>query len=148
MRTLVFVMTTAILTIPAMAQDSALQDPNANADDTFRALVEKCDDTDALVLRARIRVAMPRATDEVQKQAEDQIEQAFAKCGEGKLDEAKTLLESTYEVVNASVTERFGEDGSADVQRDSGGDGAAPDAAATGDDAAGDGETKPWWQFW
>jgi len=147
MRSLVFVMTTAILTGTAMAQDSALEDPNANADDTFRALTEKCDDTDALVLRARIRVAMPRATEAVQTKADEQIEQGFVKCGEGDLDEAKKILEETYEMVNASVNERFGEDDSAEVDNGGDGDGSATNVEADGD--ASDGEqTKPWWQFW
>ncbi|MEL7204482.1 MAG: hypothetical protein AAGL19_09950, partial [Pseudomonadota bacterium] len=62
---LLTVTSAAALAVPAFSQEQ--QAGNAASTDTeatFQALIDKCDDTDALMLRARIRLQLPHTTDD------------------------------------------------------------------------------------
>lgn len=131
------------LSTPANAQDQqAGNDASTNADKTFQALVAKCDDTDVLILRARIRLVISRTTESAAKEGGALLKTGMARCGEGKIDEAKTTLNKAYEIVNAGATEKFGQDASAKVK-------AAPDKKPAATQTSAKTETKkPWWKFW
>lgn len=92
----------------AFAQEQqAGNQASANADQTFQALIDKCDDIDMMMLRARVRVEHGRTTPEAQAKSTDMVNQAFALCGEGKMAEGKALLQDAYGVAKAGVDERF-----------------------------------------
>lgn len=129
--------------VVAKAQTAAGSPEARAAEETFRALVEKCDNTDVLVLRAQVRNKMSLASEEAAKSASDLLDQGLAKCGEGKLDEAKTDLNKALEVASAGVTDRLGADSNVNVEQT----GADQTPATTGDQPEGE-AAKPWWQFW
>lgn len=112
---------------------TAAGSPEARAaDETFQALIAKCDQTDVLVLRAQIRNKMSLASEEAAKSANDLMTQGLAKCGEGKVDEAKADLTRALELASAGVTQRLETQAESNVEQTS----------------ADDEQTKPWWQFW
>ena len=105
----------ALMAAPCLAfaqQQQAGNEASTNTEETFQALIEQCDDIDALMLRARIRLQIPRATDEVAGQAQDMLDNAFARCGAGELDEAKTMLEEALALAESGVSDNFGTDAS------------------------------------
>ena len=130
----------------ALAQSQqAGNEASTNADETFKQLVEKCDDTDALVLRARIRLAMGRLDDTAAVELTKLTNEGLSLCGEGKLDEAKAALNKTLAAAEAKVTEKFGQDETAEVKA------AKPEATDNTDSgkvADTENEKKPWWKFW
>jgi hypothetical protein len=92
----------------AFAQEQqAGNQASANADQTFQALIDKCDNIDMMMLRARVRVEHGRTTEEAQAKSTEMVNEAFALCGEGKVDEGKALLQEAYDVAKAGVDERF-----------------------------------------
>ena len=115
---------------------------SANADETFQALIEACDVTDILVLRGRLRVQIPRITEEAAAQAQELLDQGMAKCGEGDIEMATSLMNEALEIADKGATEAFGTDGSTTPTET-----VAADATAT-EEAMEAEEDKPWWQFW
>ncbi|MEO1607760.1 MAG: hypothetical protein AAFR90_00170 [Pseudomonadota bacterium] len=150
-----FILTTIVVTClgttVALAQSQqAGNEASTNADATFQQLIDKCDNTDVLVLRARIRLAVGRLSDEaIVKDLTDQTNKGLSICGEDRIDEAKAELQKTLAAAEAMVTERFGQDETTEVKAA----GVKPDDQPKGsahgkqaDDAAKD--AKPWYQFW
>ncbi|MEM6680406.1 MAG: hypothetical protein AAF675_21275 [Pseudomonadota bacterium] len=148
----------ALLATPALAQQQqAGNEASTNTEETFQALIDQCDDTDALMLRARIRLQLPRTTPEAAEQAQTMLDEAFATCGGGDLEGAKAQLTEALEIASAGVDNTFGaretetatetaatESVEAEtVQAD-----ATPDAAEVEAPAAEEEPEKPWWQFW
>ena len=134
------------LTTTALAQEQqAGNDASARADETFKKLIEQCDNTDVLVLRARIRLALGRTTDAARDEASKMLDQGMATCGEGKIDEAKAQLKKAEEIAQAGVTEKFGQDASAETKPTAAKAEDAKDSDAKSDVTA---EKKPWWKFW
>ncbi|MEO0722534.1 MAG: hypothetical protein AAFY43_10360 [Pseudomonadota bacterium] len=130
----------AAMTVSVAAQDQqAGNEASTNAEDTFRKLIEKCDDTDMLMLRARIRLQFSRTTDAAGKEAGALLDQGFAQCGEGKLDEGKATLQKALQVAEAGVNEKLQEVTATAAA-------AKKEAEAAEEKKAA--ETKPWWQFW
>lgn len=127
---------------PVHAQEQqAGNSASANADDTFQALMEKCDDIDTIMLRNRLRVQIPRITEEAAASAQELMDQGMATCGEGDLDGAKAVLNEALEIAAQGASENFGTD-STETQE-------AEDASATEETAETEAEAaKPWWQFW
>ena len=124
--------------LSAEAQEQqAGNEASTDTEGTFQALVDACDDTDALMLRARIRLQLPRTTDEAAATAQQMLEEAFATCGSGDLEGAKTQLAEALEIAEAGATENFGTDVTAAPAAEA--EPAAEEAAA---------EDKPWWRFW
>ena len=127
---------------PAFAQQQqAGNAASTNADATFQKLVEQCDDTDVLYLRAKIRLQLGRATEAAATEAQDLMDKGLAKCGEGDIAAAKTTLQQAYDVADAGVTQKFGQDATAEVAAKAT---AEPRQAA----AAEEPDEKPWWKFW
>ncbi len=117
MRYLIVVLLISLSPISLFAQEQqAGNAASANAEDTFKKLIEQCDDIDMLTKRAKVRVEYNRATPEAAQQAMDKMEEAFAKCGEGAIDEAKIMMDDAYQIARDGVTENFGVDASAPVQ--------------------------------
>ena len=76
----------------AVAQDQEagkLTDTEA----VFQKLVEQCDNVDMLMLRARIRLELPRTTDDAADTAKDKLLQGFELCAAGKMAEGKKSKE-------------------------------------------------------
>ena len=137
----------------ALAQNQqAGNEASTNADETFKKLIEQCNDTDTLVLRARVRLAMGRLEDQAAiKTLNGEVNKGLSLCGEGKLDDAKAALKKTLTNAEAKVTEKFGQDETPTVKAQAddtkekpkgSGDGKSDDKVAKGD------ESKPWWKFW
>ncbi|MEO0752754.1 MAG: hypothetical protein AAFY25_13250 [Pseudomonadota bacterium] len=125
-----------VAALPAFAQEQ--QAGNAASTDTeatFQALIDKCDDVDALMLRARIRLQLPHTTDAAATQAQTMLDDGFAACGGGDLDGAKAMLTEALALAEAGATEVY-----------------ATDAAATPEPAAVEQtdteEKSPWWKIW
>lgn len=101
----------ALLAAPALAQQQqAGNEASTNTEETFQALIDQCDDTDALMLRARIRLQIPHATDEAAATAQDMLDKGFAQCGSGDLDGAKATLTEALAIADKGTTEKFGTD--------------------------------------
>ena len=71
---------------------------------TFQALIDKCDDTDALILRARIRLQLPHKTDNAAAKAQKTLDDGFATCGGGDLEGAKAILTEALDIAEAGAT--------------------------------------------
>ena len=100
------------LAAPAAAQQAGDAE-SANAEATFQALIEQCDDIDALMLRSRIRLQLPRTTAAAAAEAQALMDQGFAQCGGGDLDGAKATLTAALAVAEKGATEHFGTDAAA-----------------------------------
>ena len=102
-----------LIAAPAFAQQQqAGNEASTNTEETFQALIDQCDDTDALMLRARIRLQIPRTTPDAATKAQEMLDQAFATCGGGDLEGAKSMLEEALAIAEAGTTENFGTDAS------------------------------------
>lgn len=139
------------LPTPALAQEQqAGNAASTNAEQTFQQLIAKCDNTDMLMLRARIRLLLGRTTEAASKEAQAMLDDGLSKCGAGNLDEAKATLDQALKVASAGVEQKLADDASAqaaqasqNAQSESGSEsGSAKPASADG------GEKKPWWKFW
>ena len=127
-------------------QQQAGNDASTNADETFKQLIAKCEDTDVLVLRARVRLAMGRLDDQAAiGELTKQTDQGLSLCGEGKIDEAKASLNKTLTAAEAKVTEKFGQDESATVKAAKAEEKKEPATEAGSEKKE---EAKPWWKFW
>ena len=112
-RTIALLLALTAVPVSAMAQQQqAGNAASTNTEETFQALIDQCDDIDALMLRARIRLQIPRTTEDAAGKAQDMLDNAFAKCGAGELDLAKTMLEEALALAEAGTTDNFGTDAS------------------------------------
>lgn len=135
----------AVLAGPSFAQEQqAGNAASTDTDATFQALVDACDDVDALMLRARIRLQIPRTTEEAGQTAQKMLDEAFATCGGGDLEGAKVQLAAALEIAEAGATETFGTDASAGAAEET----AAAEPVAEADAAQTEEAQKPWWKFW
>ena len=128
---------------PALAQ----QQQAGTATDTeaaFQALVDACDDVDALMLRARIRLQLPRTTEEAAATAQEMLRQGFQTCAGGDPQAAKEQLTKALKIAEegTSVVFKEGEDSAAN-EMPSDTDGAAVEGTASGETS-----DRPWWKFW
>ncbi|MEO0938775.1 MAG: hypothetical protein AAFY38_11530 [Pseudomonadota bacterium] len=130
------------LALPAAAHAQTQQAGTAtDTDAAFQALIDACDDTDALMLRARIRLQLPRTTDAAAATAQGMMEEAFAACGEGDPEAAKAQLAEALKIAEDGATEVFAATEAAEAEAEA--------AAAAADAAAEEEETtRPWWKFW
>ena len=131
------------LSVPALAQEQ--QAGNAASTDTeatFQSLIEACDDVDALMLRARIRLQLPRTTEEAAATAQQMLDQAFATCGGGDLEGAKAQLTEALQIAEAGANEVFAADEATATVTAPEPETAEAEAVASEDD------NKPWWRFW
>ena len=136
----------AVVATPVAAQEQqAGNAASTNAEETFRQLIEQCDDIGVLTLRARVRLIISRATEAAASEAQSLLDEGLAKCGEGDIDAAKTSIERSIEVAQAGVSERFEADDQAEADADAD-DATEPQTDGSATEAE-SGE-KPWWQFW
>lgn len=119
----------------ALAQEQqAGNEASRNVEETFQALIESCDDVEALMLRARIRLQLSRTTDEARDEAQGLLDQGLALCGEDKLDQAKATLQQSLDIASAGVELNFGQDGGTEI---------APAESEATDQSAGADEATP-----
>lgn len=132
-------------------QASAQQQQAGNAastdtDGTFQTLIDACDDVDALMLRARIRLQLPRTTKEAADEAQSMLEQGFATCGGGDLEGAKSQLTEALAVAEAGVSEKFNiEETNQNTQKVALKE---VDNASIEEIQKEESEAAPWWKFW
>jgi len=139
----VSVLAFVIIAAPAMAQDQqAGNAASTNTEETFQALIDKCDDVDALMLRARIRLQLPRTTEEAAETAQAMLDDGFATCGAGDLEGAKAILSEALELAEAGTSETFGTEETAAEET------AVETASEDAADASDEEQSKPWWKFW
>lgn len=127
---------------PAFAQEQqAGNAASTNTEETFQALVDACDDADALMLRARIRLQLPHTTEAAAEQAQTMLDEAFATCGGGDLEGAKATLTEALALAEAGVTEKLGTEAEAEVET-------AETTEAVAENETDAEEKKPWWKIW
>ncbi len=128
----------ASLATPALAQEQ--QAGNAASTDTeatFQALIDKCDDVDALMLRARIRLQLPHTTEEAAATAQKMLDDGFATCGGGDLDGARAMLTEALQIAEAGANITYGAT-----------DEAEPTAVKAEEGPVKNADDKPWWKLW
>lgn len=131
---------TMLAPVVATAQEQqAGNEASTNAEETFQALIAQCDDTEILFLRARIRLQIGRAAPEAAAQAQKDLDEGLALCGQGDIATAKTKLEASLETAQKSVEEAFGQDGGAEVAQ------TEPEGANNAQASVGDAEETPSW---
>ncbi|MEO1495018.1 MAG: hypothetical protein AAFV19_22975 [Pseudomonadota bacterium] len=109
----IFAFALLVTASPALAQQQqAGNEASTNTEETFQALIEQCDNVDALMLRARIRLQLPRTTQEAAAKAQKMLDDGFAQCGSGDLESAKATLAEALAIAEAGTTENFGTDAS------------------------------------
>ena len=128
-----------LIAMPATAQ----QQQAGTATDTeaaFQALVDACDDVDALMLRARIRLQLPRTTEVAAAAAKEMLREGFQTCADGDPEAGKARLTEALEIAEAGTSEVFaaGEDEAA----------AETQETAVEETAAEETPDRPWWKFW
>lgn len=127
----------------ASAQEQqAGNEASTNAEATFQQVVDQCDDMDMLMLRARLRLEISRATEVAAKTAGDMLTQGFVQCAEGRIDAGKETLAKAYEIARAGVTEAYGQDATVKTSAN------VEEAVAEEASDTAEGGSKPWWKFW
>lgn len=145
MRVTALVISAALAGPVAAQEQEAGNEASRNAEETFQQLIAQCDDTDALVLRARIRLLLGRTTPEAAEEAEALMNQGLSECGEGDMETAMATLNQALDVADAGTDEVFSTEAET-AQAEP----AAADAEPTGADPVESetGEERPWWKFW
>jgi len=115
-----------------------------NTEEIFKKLTEKCDETDVLVLRARIRLELPRIDKNTASEVEKMMMNGLELCSEKKIDEAKKLLTSAYKKAQDAASIKFGQKGTGAIK----GVKMSDTTKALTKDGSIDNEKKPWWKFW
>lgn len=136
----------ALLALPLQAQQAG-DAASTDTEGTFQSLVDACDDVDALMLRARIRLQIPRSTEEAASQAEQMLEQGFTTCSNGDIEGAKAQLTEALAIAEAGAEERFSAEQSASQPViDTASQEAAQSTQTLSEETAEN--DKPWWKFW
>ena len=74
-----------------------------NTEEIFKKLTEKCDETDVLVLRARIRLELPRIDKNTASEVEKMMMKGLELCSEKKIDEA----EQEEKIKKSNIPEKY-----------------------------------------
>lgn len=99
-----------LIAVSASAQEQqAGNAASTNAEETFQKLVDQCDDIDMLMLRARIRLEIGRADADAIEAMRKGMTEGFGLCAEGKVAEAKALMEATYANAKEANSIKFAE---------------------------------------
>lgn len=138
-RSFTFALTLLVSTSGFAQQQQAGNAASTDTDGTFQALIDACDDVDALMLRARIRLQLPRTTEEAAAKAQSMLEEGFATCGGGDLEGAKATLSEALSIAEAGAAERFSTEQAAAE---------ATVAAEKAAESESQEDEKPWWKFW
>ena len=128
-----------LIAIPATGQQQQAGIAT-DTDAAFQALVDACDDVDALMLRARIRLQLPRTTEVAAAAAKEMLREGFQTCADGDPEAGKARLTEALEIAEAGTSEVFaaGEDEAA----------AETQETAVEETAAEETPDRPWWKFW
>ncbi len=136
----------AFSAIPLQAQQAG-DAASTDTEGTFQSLVDACDDVDALMLRARIRLQIPRSTEEAASKAEEMLKQGFTTCSTGDLEGAKAQLSEALAIAEAGAAENFSvEESSSTSVADAASEAAAQSSQPVPEQTAEN--DKPWWKFW
>lgn len=143
MKRALMVLAFQFVALHAIAQEQqAGNAASTDTDGTFQSLIDACDDVDALMLRARIRLQIPRTTEEAATKAQVMLEEGFATCGRGDLESAKSQLSEALAIAEAGAAERFHAEQSEVAEQQ------ATASADNNADAQESGNKSPWWKFW
>lgn len=111
-----------------------------NTDEIFQKLVDKCDDVNLLMLRARIRLELPRIKKTEAETVQKMMIEGFEICSQKKLEEAKVKLTKAYEIAKKAASEKFGQTGTGGLET------VKKDSEPL--NSSGDKKDKPWWKIW
>ena len=126
------------LAAPALAQEQQAG-TSVDTEAAFQALVDACDDVDALMLRARIRLQLPRTTEEAAATAQEMLRQGFQTCADGDPEAGKAQLTEALEIAEAGTSEVF-----AATEEDA----EVEETAEAEEPATEEEPDRPWWKFW
>ena len=90
---LTFLVLFSSVTLGFGQEQKAGNEASRNTEETFQKIIDQCDNTEILVLRAKIRLEISRATESAGKDAMGMLESAYKVCGEGlRVEHAGTGL--------------------------------------------------------
>ena len=111
-----------------------------NTEEIFQKLIDKCDDVNLLMLRARIRLELPRIDKSDADTVEKMLFEGFEMCAQKKPEEAKVKLTKAYEIAKKAASEKFGQTGTGGLET------VKKDSEPL--NSSGDKKDKPWWKIW
>ena len=114
-----------------------------NTEEIFQKLIDKCDDVNLLMLRARIRLELPRIDKSDAEKVEKMMLEGFEMCAQKKPEEAKVKLTEAYDIAKKAASERFGQTGTGGLET------VKKEVETIKDKDISNGtKDKPWWKFW
>ena len=114
-----------------------------NTEEIFQKLIDKCDDVNLLMLRARIRLESSRINKSNDEEVEKMLLECFEMCAKKKPEEAKVKLTEAYEIAKKAASEKFGQSGTGGLET------VKKDVEPPKDTNSSNGtKDKPWWKFW
>ena len=114
-----------------------------NTEEIFQKLIDKCDDVNLLMLRARIRLELPRIDKSDAGTVEKMLFEGFEMCAQKKPEEAKVKLTEAYDIAKKAASERFGQTGTGGLET------VKKEVETIKDKDISNGtKDKPWWKFW
>lgn len=114
-----------------------------NTEEIFQKLIDKCDDVNLLMLRARIRLELPRIDKSDAEKVEKMMLEGFEICSKNNPEEAKLKLTEAYDIAKKAASERFGQTGTGGLET------VKKEVETIKDKDISNGtKDKPWWKFW
>ena len=114
-----------------------------NTEEIFQKLIDKCDDVNLLMLRARIRLELPRIDKSDAEKVEKMLLEGFEMCAQKKPEEAQVKLTEAYEIAKKAASEKFGQSGTGGLET------VKKDIETLKDTNSSNArKDKPWWKFW
>ena len=114
-----------------------------NTEEIFQKLIDKCDDVNLLMLRARIRLELPRIDKSNAEKVEKMMLEGFEICSKNNPEEAKVKLTEAYDIAKKAASERFGQTGTGGLET------VKKEVETIKDKDISNGtKDKPWWKFW
>ena len=114
-----------------------------NTEEIFQKLIDKCDDVNLLMLRARIRLELPRIDKSEADTVEKMLLEGFEMCAQKKPEEAQVKLTEAYDIAKKAASERFGQTGTGGLET------VKKEVETIKDKDISNGtKDKPWWKFW
>ncbi len=121
-------------------------------DEYINELLKSCNNSSAIMLRAKIRLQTERNSAEVSRLAKQKMTEGFEACSQGDEEKAISLLNEALSIAEGGTDEYYGVDDT-DVAKAVEGKGklipgTVKDAAETASSEGADDQLKPWWKFW
>ena len=114
-----------------------------NTEEIFQKLIDKCDDVNLLMLRARIRLELPRIDKSDAEKVEKMMLEGFEICSKNNPEEAKVKLTEAYDIAKKAASERFGQTGTGGLET------VKKEVETIKDKDISNGtKDKSWWKFW